>query len=1043
MWRNFGWTAILATWTIFLILNSGLTGERVPNNPQNNNEDSPYKTHRKTYFIFDKKADFKLQYTTENFKSNDRSSMHVKAVSLEFKNTENRDSQLSGYEKHIAMSNAKYLTTKYLKDSNDKSARLITKRVATKNIWLPKVIVVEKSKDTKNYLKFMSSLRPLPSTSRELKNAWKQRKRKERTVYVFLSDDKKIGTRHDTQAFDKEDGQWKKQKRDRIFSAEKGMTAFFSDKFTKSSRSEKDSSIRKFKNSDTSQLETTEDIESRHANETHVRNRNGRDSRQGLKLTKSSTNELIHVEISDKSPKVEPTFSNYSSSKENQSRKNETITTATITENSFYERSMPVTWITLIFNSKISRANKEVDDEENIVSPHSSENKYSKSYKVDKFLEAETYKRDESSKIGFEVNIDTHGENKKKNENIVDLFTFRASNSLDNHFTKKKVSFTTHPLYKKKNLLKASDIFNSRYQYNFPISDIDSRKTVNLDKMHIKKKMEEKITVAANYATHNTHKIERVLSPNNLSTKENDKSNLNYQMPARISVTQKRNPMHVQHVECDADCERPRTTEFEAEVRDAFRIGLWNVSGPSRIAKFDSFLDQKIHSRPKYSRKFHAINIGTQIAETTDGKSEFDEESRRTSTESVSIFFGAANVSDNSTEKINGRVQSSSELTDESGLENVRVTTRRSGNHDTREESGFYSRSDRGVRNSKYRRHKRYEDRNTPGISTSTEFEMWKTLDTARETTSNSLIEFAANPSISSAQTNNVDQISAGAKKIFTSTETLPYSSKYRKFQEEWESIPLMIDHDERYMNASTKTRSNASDSLEISLINAPKTLNASLVETSFPLDRSSAITKIDNSIIPKESPSAVGANVRVSDATTKNLFDESSTELINSQEGYEAYGNESVWTIDPLRQRNNDPSQGIFENITMENTVDSSGDVLSDQWPVKHSAVVEGDLILGGLMMVHEREDTITCGRVMPQGGVQALEAMLYTLDTLNNEGIVPGVKIGAHILDDCDKDTYGLEMAVDFIKGTYATRSMIIIHFLTYVARNIVYFI
>lgn len=90
--------------------------------------------------------------------------------------------------------------------------------------------------------------------------------------------------------------------------------------------------------------------------------------------------------------------------------------------------------------------------------------------------------------------------------------------------------------------------------------------------------------------------------------------------------------------------------------------------------------------------------------------------------------------------------------------------------------------------------------------------------------------------------------------------------------------------------------------------------------------------------------------------------------------------------------------------------------------WPVKREAVVEGDLVLGGLMMIHEREDTITCGPVMPQGGVQALEAMLYTLDILNEREIVPGVKIGAHILDDCDKDTYGLEMAVDFIKGTYS---------------------
>lgn len=89
--------------------------------------------------------------------------------------------------------------------------------------------------------------------------------------------------------------------------------------------------------------------------------------------------------------------------------------------------------------------------------------------------------------------------------------------------------------------------------------------------------------------------------------------------------------------------------------------------------------------------------------------------------------------------------------------------------------------------------------------------------------------------------------------------------------------------------------------------------------------------------------------------------------------------------------------------------------------WPVKRVAVVEGDIVLGGLMMVHEREDHRTCGRIMPQGGIQALETMLYTLDRLNAfpDKLLPGISLGAHILDDCDKDTYGLEMAVDFIKG------------------------
>lgn len=40
--------------------------------------------------------------------------------------------------------------------------------------------------------------------------------------------------------------------------------------------------------------------------------------------------------------------------------------------------------------------------------------------------------------------------------------------------------------------------------------------------------------------------------------------------------------------------------------------------------------------------------------------------------------------------------------------------------------------------------------------------------------------------------------------------------------------------------------------------------------------------------------------------------------------------------------------------------------------WPAKKASDVEGDLILGGLMMVHERQDDITCGPIMPQGGIQ-----------------------------------------------------------------------
>ena len=90
--------------------------------------------------------------------------------------------------------------------------------------------------------------------------------------------------------------------------------------------------------------------------------------------------------------------------------------------------------------------------------------------------------------------------------------------------------------------------------------------------------------------------------------------------------------------------------------------------------------------------------------------------------------------------------------------------------------------------------------------------------------------------------------------------------------------------------------------------------------------------------------------------------------------------------------------------------------------WPAKRVADIEGDIILGGLMMVHERQDNITCGPIMPQGGIQALEVMLYTLDEINPDlKESAGFTLGAHILDDCDNDTYGLEQAVAFIKGLF----------------------
>ena len=51
----------------------------------------------------------------------------------------------------------------------------------------------------------------------------------------------------------------------------------------------------------------------------------------------------------------------------------------------------------------------------------------------------------------------------------------------------------------------------------------------------------------------------------------------------------------------------------------------------------------------------------------------------------------------------------------------------------------------------------------------------------------------------------------------------------------------------------------------------------------------------------------------------------------------------------------------------------------------------------------------------------------MLYTVDMVNSMGVLPPpLKLGAYVLDDCDKDTYGLQQAVDFIKGNNNNQSL-----------------
>ena len=84
---------------------------------------------------------------------------------------------------------------------------------------------------------------------------------------------------------------------------------------------------------------------------------------------------------------------------------------------------------------------------------------------------------------------------------------------------------------------------------------------------------------------------------------------------------------------------------------------------------------------------------------------------------------------------------------------------------------------------------------------------------------------------------------------------------------------------------------------------------------------------------------------------------------------------------------------------------------------------VLYGDLMIGALVPVHEQpsfkdnEDLShgqrrKCGVIRDQYGVQRVEALLYILDKINNKNItnlLPGIKLGLEIRDECWETSIG----------------------------------
>lgn len=94
----------------------------------------------------------------------------------------------------------------------------------------------------------------------------------------------------------------------------------------------------------------------------------------------------------------------------------------------------------------------------------------------------------------------------------------------------------------------------------------------------------------------------------------------------------------------------------------------------------------------------------------------------------------------------------------------------------------------------------------------------------------------------------------------------------------------------------------------------------------------------------------------------------------------------------------------------------------LGDHNFLRREIKIEGDLVLGGLFPIKEKgTGTEECGRINEDRGIQRLEAMLFAIDEINKDNyLLPGVKLGVHILDTCSRDTYALEQSLEFVRAS-----------------------
>ena len=86
---------------------------------------------------------------------------------------------------------------------------------------------------------------------------------------------------------------------------------------------------------------------------------------------------------------------------------------------------------------------------------------------------------------------------------------------------------------------------------------------------------------------------------------------------------------------------------------------------------------------------------------------------------------------------------------------------------------------------------------------------------------------------------------------------------------------------------------------------------------------------------------------------------------------------------------------------------------------------LIRGNVTLGALVPIHTHKSNLECGEIHERLGIQRLEAVMYTIDRINNNlSILRDISLGLEAYDTCASETIALDRALDFIRGDLSSK-------------------